>query len=127
MGARNGFYGEQYEKEYDVKSVQVIVRQFYSLFFLGLLVVVLHGCDSDHKKKCEWTLEPDTRPERLGKMPDGYFPACARNRTVNKQDCRLAVPLKFAKAVESKKFRYVDLKVKSTGLPRIVTSIDLCD
>ena len=92
------------------------------IFFLHLLFLSLLGCDPERKKKCEWYLVPDL--DRTGTIDPGYIPVCARNYIVNKQDCRLQATLEFARDAYNKKFRLVDLKVKSPGIPRTVTTID---
>ncbi len=89
------------------------------------LVALATGCDPDHKKKCEWYLVPDK--DRIGKVDKGMIPLCARNFVVNKQDCRLQSPLKFAEEHYQKKFRYVDMKVDGPGLPRTVEKITHCE
>ena len=70
-------------------------------------------------------LEPD--PARIAKIGEGFVPACARNRVVNKQDCRLQTIIDFAKKLEGKHFKYSDMKLKSYGIPRTIQSIDTCD
>jgi hypothetical protein len=90
------------------------------------LIFLLSGCDTERKKKCEWTLEPDTN-RKVDEVNPGYVPACARNRTALKQDCRLEVTLELAKQLEGKKFRYVDMKVKNYGIPRTIEDIRTCN
>ncbi len=97
--------------------------RFLVLTICALLAQAL-SCDPDHHKKCEWYLMPDV--DRIGKAEEGFIPVCARNFVVNKQDCRLQSTLEFAQANYNKKFRYVDLKVKSTGIPRTIESIQFC-
>lgn len=92
---------------------------------LGILAFLVAGCDPEHHRKCEWTLEPD--PSRIDKVEEGYVPACARNRTINRQDCRLQTTIEFAKKIEGKHFKYNDLKLKGYGIPRTIKSVDLCD
>lgn len=87
----------------------------------GLLV----ACDRDGKKQCTWTLEPE--PDLKGTTDPGFIPVCARNRTNMKQDCRLQTTLDYAEKVYGRKFRYVDLRVESPGLPRTIAGIKFCD
>jgi hypothetical protein len=100
----------------------------WNLVKLALIIAsipLLTGCDPDGLKKCDWVLEPE--PSLKGKTDPGFIPVCARNRKTNKQDCRLQTTLEYAKSVYGKKFRYVDLRIKSPGLPRTVTSVDFCE
>ena len=60
-------------------------------------------------------------------VAEGYIPICARNRKTMKQDCRLQARQDWAKAVFQRKFRYVDLKVASPGIPRTITEVTFCD
>jgi hypothetical protein len=86
---------------------------------------LLAGCDPEGKKQCAWVLEPE--PKLEGTVDPGYIPVCARNRGTMKEDCRLQAPLDYAKQVYGRKFRYVDMRVASPGLPRTVTEIKFCD
>lgn len=95
------------------------------VWVLGILAAFALGCDPDHHQKCEWSLEPD--PARIDKVGEGFVPACARNRIVNKQDCRLQTTMEFAKKLEGKRFKYANMKLKSYGIPRTIRSIDTCD
>jgi len=88
------------------------------------LLAGIAGCDPDNKKKCEWFLVPDQ--DRIGKVNKGMIPLCARNFAVNKQDCRLQASLEFAEAHYQKKFKYSDMKVDGTGIPRTVQEIKHC-
>jgi hypothetical protein len=92
---------------------------------LLLLGAALLACDPEGNKECAWVLEPE--PDLRGTTEAEMIPVCARNRDKNKQDCRLQTTLAFAKKVFEKKFRYVDLEVKSPGIPRTVTAIKFCD
>jgi hypothetical protein len=89
------------------------------------LTLALAACDPDGKKSCAWVLEPE--PSLQGKTDPGYIPVCARNRTTMKEDCRLQATLEYAKKVYGRKFRYVDLRVESPGLPRTISKIEFCD
>lgn len=95
--------------------------------FLSILFVFiwLTGCDPEHRKKCEWYLMPDAT--RIGRVQEGFIPVCARNLVVNKEDCRLQATLDFAKESYNKKFRYIDMKVKSAAIPRSVDTIKFCE
>ncbi len=92
------------------------------LALAGLLVA---GCDPEGRKQCEWVLEPE--PKLKGTTDEGYIPVCARNRVTQKEDCRMQTTLEYAMKVEKRKFRYVDLRVESPGLPRTIASIRFCD
>lgn len=92
---------------------------------IGIVMFFALSCDPEHHRKCEWTLVPD--PSRIDKVQEGFVPACARNLVIGKQDCRLQTTLEFAKKVEGKKFKYKDLHLKSFGIPRTISSIDLCE
>ncbi|MEZ4741669.1 MAG: hypothetical protein R3B45_04355 [Bdellovibrionota bacterium] len=94
-------------------------------FFLMFLLTQVIGCDPEGRKKCVWTLEPE--PKNMGMAKDGMIPLCARNRETMKQDCRLQADLEYAKKAYGRKFRYVDLKVESYGIPRTIKSITFCD
>ncbi|MBF0440797.1 MAG: hypothetical protein HQK54_02720 [Oligoflexales bacterium] len=95
------------------------------LIIFLLFFPLLTGCDPEHRKKCEWYLEPD--PQRAGKVDKEYIPVCARNYVTNKQDCRLQTTLEYAKKVSLMKFRYTDLSVEHLGNPRTITQIKFCD
>lgn len=90
-----------------------------------LLLPALTACDPDGKKECAWVLEPE--PTLDGTTDPGYIPVCARNRKAMKEDCRLQATIDYAKSVYGKKFRYVDMRVASPGLPRTITTIKFCD
>ncbi len=92
------------------------------LFILLFLTVI--ACDPDGKKECAWVLEPE--PDLKDKVEEGYIPVCARNRKTQKQDCRLQTKLDYAKKVDGRTFRYSDLVVERTGLPRTIKSISFC-
>lgn len=94
-------------------------------FFVILTGFFLFACDPDGKKKCDWTLDPE--PSLINKVEFGYIPVCARNLVTKKQDCRLQAKLDYAKQSYGKKFRYVDIEVKSAALPRTITSITFCN
>lgn len=95
-------------------------------FFLILsLLVFSYACDPEGRKNCDWVLEPE--PKNIGKVEEGFIPVCARNRKTMKQDCRLQTTLEKAKNFYGKKFRYVDLEVKSVVIPRTITKISFCD
>jgi hypothetical protein len=89
------------------------------------VTALLVGCDLDGKKQCSWVLEPE--PNLKGTTDPGMIPVCARNRTNMKEDCRLQTTLDYAEKVYGRKFRYVDLRVESPGLPRTVAGIKFCD
>jgi hypothetical protein len=88
------------------------------------LFLFLLACDPDGKKNCAWVLEPE--PTLKDRATSGYIPVCARNRTTQKQDCRLETTLDFAQKAYEKTFRYVDLEVESSGLPRRIKRITFC-
>lgn len=92
-------------------------------FFLTF--ILLSACDREGKKQCAWVLEPE--PKNIERVDEGMIPVCARNRTTMKQDCRLQSTLEYAQKVSNRKFRYVDLKVETYGIPRTIKSIDFCD
>lgn len=90
------------------------------------VVVLAFSCDREGRKQCEWVLEPEST--LIGKTEPGYIPVCARNRKTNKQDCRIQATLEYAKSVQGKKFRYVDMVVASPAIPRTLTTIKkFCD
>lgn len=104
------------------------MAQIKKIPFVILTAVVMFlsvGCDPDGKKACEWVLEPE--PNLKGSTDPGYIPVCARNRRTMKEDCRLQTTLEYAEKVLERKFRYVDLRVESPGLPRTIKSIKFCD
>lgn len=90
---------------------------------LGALLA-LQGCDPERKKRCEWYLMPNT--DKKANVDKGMISVCARNLIAGKEDCRLQTSLTFAKKVYGKTFRYVDLKVKSFGIPRTIQEITFC-
>lgn len=96
-----------------------------SVFVLLVGPFFLMACDPDGKKKCQWFIMPNT--EKVSKVDKGFIPVCARNLDTLKEDCRLQTKLAFAKKVYGKKFRYVDLKVKSYALPRTIDEIKFCE
>ncbi len=101
-------------------------KQGLATFTLAALTALtLIACDPDGHKQCAWVLEPETK--LIGTTTEGYIPVCARNRETMKEDCRLQTPLDFAEKVYGRKFRYVDLRVKSTSLPRTIDAIKFCD
>jgi hypothetical protein len=83
------------------------------------------ACDPDGKKECQWVLEPE--PTLKGTTDEGMIPVCARNRKSMKEDCRLQTTLEYAQQVYGRRFRYVDVRVESPGLPRTVKAIKFCD
>lgn len=89
------------------------------------LLAACSACDPDGKKTCNWVLEAE--PKNDGKADEGMIPVCARNRQSMKEDCRLQTTIDYAKQAMGRKFRYVDLKIDSPGLPRTITSIEYCD
>jgi hypothetical protein len=92
---------------------------------LGCLSLWLFGCDSEGKKKCQWTLEPE--PKLIGTTTEpGMIPVCARNRTTNKEDCRFQAPMDLAKSAWMKKFKYVDIDSDNKRIPRIIKNIKFC-
>ena len=102
-------------------------RNLWSPQWLGIvaLVTVVFSCDRHHKKACEWYLLPDEDRVQMG--TEAVLPVCARNLTINKQDCRLIAEAEFVKANFKRKFRYVDLKVSGRTVPRKVEGIKFCD
>ena len=98
-----------------------MIRMTLTMLFLSLFF----SCDPDGKKKCNWTLEPE--PRMKDKASEGMIPVCARNRESMKEDCRLQTTMEHAKSSLNKKFKYVDLKVKTYGLPRTIDKIEFCD
>jgi hypothetical protein len=99
-------------------------KPIFFIIFAGTSFLSL-ACDPDGKKSCDWVLEPE--PKLKGSSDDGYIPVCARNRTTMKEDCRLQTSLEYAEKAYERKFRYTDLRVESSGLPRTVKSIKFCD
>lgn len=93
------------------------------LILLGALTLTA-GCDPEGRKNCDWVLEPE--PKLIGTTTEGFIPVCARNRVTNKEDCRLQTTLDYAKDVYGRKFRYIDLRVESPGLPRTISKITFC-
>ena len=91
----------------------------------ALVLWTLVACDPEGKKECAWVLEAE--PKLDGTVDQGYIPMCARNRASMKEDCRLQATMEFAKSVLNKKFRYVDMRIASPGLPRTITTIKFCD
>lgn len=95
-----------------------------NIYKLACLCLLLSACDPDGKEQCAWTLEPE--PSLISKVEEGFIPVCARNRTTQKQDCRLQTNLEFAKKIYGKRFRYVDLEIDSVVLPRTIKRITFC-
>lgn len=94
--------------------------------WMGLMMAsLLVACDPEGRKNCDWVLEPE--PKLIGTTSEGMIPVCARNRQTNKEDCRLQTSLAYAEKVYGRKFRYVDLRVESPGIPRTIDSIKFCD
>lgn len=89
-----------------------------------MLMLLNTACDPDGKKNCDWVLEPE--PSLIDKVDEGYIPVCARNRKTQKQDCRLQTTIEYAKTTIGKKFRYADLRVVNSGLPRTISTIKFC-
>jgi len=103
-------------------------RQATRAFMLAWLILtpfVLLACDPDGKRQCAWVLEPE--PKLIGTTAAGFIPVCARNRTTMKEDCRLQATLDYAKGAYGRKFRYVDMDLKSHGTSRTVDAIEFCD
>jgi hypothetical protein len=92
----------------------------------ALLMISGFGCDPEHKNKCQWYLIPDLDRKDNTDMNEGMIPVCARNLSINKQDCRLQASLEFAENAFNKKFKYNDMKIKSVLLPREITEIKFC-
>ncbi len=100
-------------------------RPWWRVAVIGLSCWGLWACDPDGKKQCAWVLEPE--PKLIGTTDPSMVPVCARNRESQKEDCRMQSSLEFAEKVYGRKFRYVDLRVKSTGIPRTIATIRFCD
>jgi hypothetical protein len=111
-------------KESLVPSRPSLISWLKLLPLVGI-AFLLSACDPDGKKKCEWVLEPEVNLR--GTTDPGFIPVCARNRTTQKEDCRLQTTLEYAQKIYGRKFRYVDLRVESPGLPRTVAGIKFCD
>lgn len=100
-------------------------RPATAILLAMLILPFVAGCDPEGRKDCVWVLEAE---ETLaGTTSEGFIPVCARNRQTMKQDCRLQTTLDFAKKVQGRTFRYVDLRVASPGIPRTITDIKFCD
>ena len=97
----------------------------FPLLALIAITSLSTGCDPERKNACEWYLMPNV--VRQTRVDEGYIPVCARNLKIGKEDCRLQTTLKFATKVHQRPFRYVDMKVKTYGLPRTIDSIKFCD
>ncbi len=95
------------------------------LLFGGMILLLLSSCDPEGRKKCEWVIEAE--PSDIGREQAGFIPVCARNRRTMKQDCRLQATLQFAKDAYERKFRYIDMSIKSPGNPRTITEIKFCE
>ena len=91
-----------------------------SVFLISTVV----SCDKEGRKKCQWVLEPNLSKDAVTEQ--GYVPACARNRTTMKQDCRFQITVEKGKKYENKVFRYVDVKTISPAIPRTISHIDFC-
>lgn len=100
-------------------------RRATAIVLVALALPVIVACDPEGKKDCVWVLEAE---EKLAGTTDpGMIPVCARNRKTMKEDCRLQTTLDYAKQVKGRTFRYVDLRVKSAGIPRTISDIKFCD
>lgn len=99
-------------------------RQWPAVCLIAAVVSLSQGCDPERKKRCEWYLMPNT--DKKANVDKGFISVCARNLMANKEDCRLQTTLSFAKKVYGKTFRYVDLKVKSFGIPRTIQEMTFC-
>ena len=96
------------------------------VFFVSLPILsMMLACDPEGRKECHWVLEPEVR--RKQQVEDGFIPLCARNRKTMKQDCLLQATKEQTNKYLGKKFRYVDLRVKSPALPRTIISVRFCD
>ena len=97
------------------------------LLFSAFLIMALGltSCDPERRKKCEWTLEYESRTKL--KIKDRHVNVCARNRKNNKQDCRFQVNEKVYNSAKNKKFRYVDIEHDSGGIPRTIRRIKYCN
>lgn len=100
------------------------LRRGTVLAMAAALLMGLSACDPERKKQCEWYLMPNT--SKKARVDEGFISVCARNLIANKEDCRLQTTLSFAKKVYGKTFRYVDLKVKSFGIPRTIQEMTFC-
>lgn len=101
------------------------IKKIPLMFLTAVLCLLSIGCDPEGKKACEWVLEPE--PSLKGSADPGFIPVCARNRRTMKEDCRLQTTLEYAEKALERKFRYIDLRVESPGLPRTVKTIKFCD
>ena len=113
-------------------GVGVKIRKKISLTFFSAIFFSLLGCDVNHFKKCEWTLEGEVdNVEKLSEeqIKEGFIPVCVRNRVTNKQNCNLKAQMSFAKENFKRKFRYDDLDIdKKTAFPRTLRGIKkFCD
>ena len=95
------------------------------LLILGSVIMLLSGCDPEHRKRCEWYLIPE--PESTISIAPGFIPVCARNFVTNKQDCRMQATLEFAQNIYNKKFKHSEIKTDGPGIPRTIESIPLCE
>ena len=98
---------------------------FFVFPSLCVIVMFLFACDPEGRKNCDWVLEPEIRKKDF--VEPGFIPLCARNRVTMKQDCRLQATEAQTKSYLGKKFRYVDLRVKSPALPRTIQSVRFCN
>ena len=99
-------------------GTNLMIKRFLTTLFIAVVVL---GCDPEGRKQCHWMLEPGTRD-----VEPGFISLCARNRQTMKQDCRLQATKEQIANYAGKKFRYVDLKVKSPALPRTIVDIQFC-
>lgn len=86
-----------------------------------LFILAFGACDPEGRKKCEWTLEPE--PDLMDRVDPGFIPVCARNRSRNKQDCRLQWTLVEAKNFSGKTFRYTDIQFTEKTMPKTIKTI----
>lgn len=94
---------------------------------IGLLAVIVTGCDLSHQERCEWYLMPNPDPLWIAKVDEGYIPVCARNLVINRENCDLQATLEFAEGNYGKKFRYIDIEIDTSGkFPRKVSGISEC-
>lgn len=97
------------------------------LIITSFLLLALR-CDSEHRNKCEWYLIPDLdyKADPASPLAEGEIPVCARNFTINKQDCRFTADLEFARKAYNVRFQYSELVFIKDSNPRKIKEIKPC-
>ena len=94
------------------------------LAVLGLLALVVAGCDPFRKKKCEWYLVPE--PKHIDQVGMGFVSLCATNYILDRRRCYLQAKIELAEKMYGKPFRYSELELSEKEFPRTVVNVVEC-